>query len=325
MGLGLIDSVPLTNAIGPPMNIADGFIPKINGAEFSVKYYWENGKLLERRLFETPVGSVWHISEKSVGASRHVIKYYAAEPEDYKIIQYLVENTQFVVNEPAVKRRLAEIGEDGVVLGRLERTPYQKLMIEIAGTLQFLLDLQSEPEIVGELIETMNHKTIEHFKLCALTDADAYWSPDNITSMLTPPANFERYCAPLYREFAKIAKQADKPYMIHMDGGLRALRDLINSVDFDVIESMSYPEIGGDMTLTEAVETFPGKTVVPNFPANLCYKSDDDIREFIDGKIQETKGRIPFMVAVSEDLPDAHFSRVLSLLCSYTAEKWQET
>jgi len=321
LGLGIIDFFPLTSSLGPPMNITDGFIPKIKGAEFSVGYFWDKGKLLEKRTFETPVGNVWHISEKSVGASRHVIKYYVTEPEDYKIIQYLVENTEFISNEPAVKRKLEDLGDDGVVLGRLERTPYQKLMIEIAGTLQFLMDVSTEPEIVGELIDTMNYKMTEHFGLCAQTAADGYWSPDNVTALLTPPSYFDKYNAPLYREFSKIAKQAGKPYLIHMDGCLKPLQSSINTAGFDVIESMSYPQIGGDMTLAEAVEAFPGKVVAPNFPANLCYKSDDDIREFIDGKIEETRGKIPFMFAVSEDLPEAHFSRVLQLLCQYAAEK----
>jgi len=321
LGLGLLDSVPITTpiAVPVPMNLSDVFIPKIKGAEFSIKYLWDKGKLLERRGFDTPVGNVHSISEKSVGASRNVIKYYVSEPEDYKIIQYLVENTEFSSNEPALRRRIEDLGEDGVVLGRLDRTPYQKLMIEVAGTLQFLVDLSTEPEIVGELIETMNSKMIEQFKFCVGSHADGFWSPDNLTALLTPPANFEKYNAPLYREFAKTARQEGKPYFIHMDGCLRALKDSINTIDFDVIESQSYPDIGGDMTLLEAVEAFPGKVVVPNFPANICYKSDSEIKTFMDEKIEETRGKIPFMFAVSEDLPDSQFARVLTLICEHTA------
>jgi len=42
------------------------------------------------------------------------------------------------------------------VLGRLDRCPFQKLLIELAGPERFLLDLSDAPELVNGLIEAMD-------------------------------------------------------------------------------------------------------------------------------------------------------------------------
>ena len=100
-----------------------------------------------------------------------------------------------------------------------------------------------------------------------------------------------------------------------MDGKIKALIDLINGIDFDVIESLSLPQIGGDLTLAEAIKVFPGKVIIPNFPSNLCYQSEEYIINFIKNLIEEAGEETPFMLQVSEDLPIGQWERVLPIIC----------
>ena len=74
------------------------------------------------------MGSVYaDVGESKGGGSEHISHYYIQTPEDYRTMKYIVENIELSSNEEIFRKRMEDLGEDGVVLGRLDRTPYQKL------------------------------------------------------------------------------------------------------------------------------------------------------------------------------------------------------
>ena len=83
---------------------------------------------------------------------------------------------------------------------------------------------------------------------------------------MTPPKSYREYCLPFYEKHSAQARAAGKPYAAHLDGRTGALRDLIAASGFDVIESLSLPEIGGDQTLAEARAAFPARSSSPTCP-----------------------------------------------------------
>ena len=315
MGLGIIDYYPVISFLGPPWHVYPGFISEIKGAEMELKYYWKNGKMIERRYYKTPVGEIYQDVGQSQGAgSENISKYYISSLDDYKVMQYLVENTIFRKNESSILGRKENLGEDGVVMGRVDRCPYQKLLIELAGANQFLVDLYTEPEPVLELMDAMDKKMDEAFDMIIESKTEIIWQPDNVTSDMTPPNCYEKYCLPFYQKHSRQVKQAGKQYMVHMDGRVKALSELINQSGFDGIESLSFPQIGGDCTLTEARTAFPGMIILPNFPANMCIRSDKEIEEFMIELLEEAGTKTPYMLQISEDLPDNEYKRVLPIL-----------
>ena len=56
---------------------------------------------------------------------------------------------------------------------------------------------------------------------------------------------------------AELARQAGKPYLVHMDGRVRALLPLVAQSGFDALESFSLPDIGGDVPLSDAQAALP--------------------------------------------------------------------
>jgi len=320
-GLGIIEYHPVTTMLAPPWHNYSGYISEVKNVDLDIRYIWEQGHLYERRTYQTPIGEVYAEIGQSAGAgSEHIRKYYIKDIEDYKILQYIVENTVIKSNENGIQRKKHDLGEDGVVLGRLDRSPYQKLLIELAGAEQFLVDLYTDPDPVLELMHAMEVKMDEVFVMAAASSADVIWQPENVTSDMTPPDNFEKYCMPFYNKRCKILRQAGKPYVFHLDGKIKALKDHLNNTDFDVIESMSLPQIGGDYTFAEAVNAFPGKAIIPNFPSNLCCESDESIEKFLLNFKAESKD-FPCMLQVSEDIPEDQTQRILTLLCSVYGDK----
>ncbi len=316
LGFGIIDYYPVVSLLAPPWHMNPGFISEVKGVDVQIKYIWQGGNMIERRTFNTPVGRVYQDVSKYIGVgSEHIGKYYITSIEDYKVMQYIVEHTIIRRNESEISSKIHDLGEDGVVLGRMDRCPYQKILIELAGAERFLIDLLTNQKPVLGLMDAMEQKMNKAFEMVLDSRVELIWQPDNTTSDLAPPDNFKKYCVPFYKKHLSQIKKADKIYIIHMDGKIKALIDLINGIDFDVIESLSLPQIGGDLTLAEAIKVFPGKVIIPNFPSNLCYQSEECIINFIKNLIEEAGEETPFMLQVSEDLPIGQWEHVLPIIC----------
>jgi len=313
-GMGIIDYVALTSQLGPPWHMIPEFVSRIEGAELCVKTYYDHGVRKERRVFTTPAGEIFADVGASIGdGSEHISKYYIHSPEDYAVMKYIVEHTVFSKNEAVFQKRRDDMGEDGVVLGRLDRNPYQKLMMELVGAENFLLDLYTDPEPVLEVLHAMEKRMDEQFALALESQAELLWMPDNVSADMTPPDNFEKYLLPYYQKYARLAHQAGKRVIAHFDGKFAPLAGMIRVSGIDVIESVSDPSIGGDATYGEARDLFPDIVVLPNFPANLALRPQEEINRFVAAVLKSAEGR-PFMLQVSEDLDESAYPYALPIL-----------
>ena len=57
-GLGILDYVSLTTLLAPPWHTHAGFVSEVQGAEFDIRFTWENGQKLETRIYRTPLGTL---------------------------------------------------------------------------------------------------------------------------------------------------------------------------------------------------------------------------------------------------------------------------
>jgi hypothetical protein len=318
LGLAIIDWHPVASLLAPPWRLQGYYLSQVKGAELLITYRWQDGQRVERRTYETPVGILFQEStiDPTYG-SDWITHFYIQRLEDYKVMTYLVENTIFTGHESGLQASTANLGEDGVVLGRIDRCPYQKVLIELAGPERFLTDLYTKPGPVLELLEAIDRRMDEVFTFVLESQAEVIWQPDNVTVDLTPPAALAKYCIPYYAKHGRQLHEADKRYVVHLDGRLRPLKGHIAEAAFDVVESFSVREAGGDMTMAESLAAWPGKVILPNFPSPLCYKSDDEIKAFLERLLEEAGASVPWMLQVSEDIPPGQWQRILPILCQF--------
>lgn len=315
-GLGLILYHPTTTMLAPPWHFYDGFLSQVKNVELKVEHFWEKGMHVERRSYHTPVGTLSQESCSDPGGigSEHIRKHYITCIEDYKIMSYLVENTVFVPNHNHIANCMEDMGESGVMLGRLDRSPYQKCLIELAGPEQFLVDLFTDTEEIEALLEAMDEKMMESMNLSLDTPADVYWLPDNVTSDMTPPNAFEKYLLPYYQKQAKLAAHAGKPYFVHIDGKYRHLTNLLSQTGVSGLESVSIPQMGGDLPLEEAFALLPDMVLIPNFPASLALREEKEIASYVRN-LREIMGNRSLMLQISEDIPVHSWKKIIPILC----------
>ncbi len=315
-GMGIIDYVPVVTMLPPPWHILPGFQTEVSNVEFRVRHTWKDGQRIEKREFDTPVGLIsQEIMEDSSGTgSEHICKHYLEEVKDYEILQYIIERSIPRSNEEMISQRISNLGNDGIVIGRLDRNPYQKLLIELVGPQKFLLDLYDFPEVIKNTIEILDNKMDEIFEIALNSQVEVLWQPDNVTADMTPPALYQEYCLPYYQKHSQQTRSCDKPYIVHMDGRIKPLVSLINQSGFDVIESISSPEMGGSFWLDEAMQAFPDLVVLPNFPANWSSLPDEEIKTRIHQLRKKAAKSRPYMLQVSEDIPMSDWKRVLHII-----------
>lgn len=310
LGLGIVDYYPVTSMIGPPYRMGPGFLSEIKDAEFRVQHTWKDGHAYEIRTYETRVGTLsQHVRKDPFYNSDWTVKEYIETPEDYKVMQFLVENSVIRSNARQIRQRMGEIGADGVVLGRIDRSPFQKMIIEFASPETFLVDIMSDlPEAV-ELLEVMLRKYDDILAQIGDSPVEVIWQTENLSGDLTTPAFFAKYCLPLYERAVTFFDQSVKPYVVHTDGRMKPLLELIGRCPFAICESFSYQEMGNDATFAEARQAWPGKVIIPNWPASLSYASSADITAWLAGKLAEAGLDQPYMIQFSEDVPPDQFSK----------------
>ena len=293
-----------------------GYFSEVKGAQFVLRHRWDGDQMIEIRSFKTPVGTATQEVMRDPGGvgSEHIRKHYITDKDDYRVVKYLVENTVLRSNEQEVQTKIDDLGDDGIVIGRMDRNPYQKCLIELAGPERFLMDLYTDPEPALELMDAIDRKMDEAFGHIEGTRAEVIWQPDNVTADMTPPDAFTKYCLPFYEKHGAEARRLGKPYMVHMDGRIGALADLVARAAFDVIESFSLPDMGGDLTWEEAIAAFPDKVIVPNFPSNWCTKGSEEIERLLEDLLRAVGKGVPFMLQVSEDIPTDQWQRVLPIV-----------
>ena len=323
LGMGIIDYFPIATMIGPPWHFYEGYLSEFKNTEVRIRYAWENGKRIERREFETPAGTLaGEIEYDPAGAgSEHIRKHYISSVEDYKIMTCLVDNTIVSSNEKAVQDKMSELGEDGVVMGRMDRNPYQKCLIELAGPERFLVDLFTDPEPVKGLMSSIERQLERQFAVALGSMAEVIWQPDNVTSDMTPPDAFREYCLPFYKKHSAEMISAEKPYVVHMDGKVGVLRKEIIESGFQVLESVSIPAMGGDLEIAEAQKNFPDIVVLPNFPSSWAVESSDTIRNMVRELLSSCVPEKAVMLQVSEDVPMSEWQRVYPVLAE-TVKEW---
>ena len=112
------------------------------------------------------------------------------------------------------------LGEDGLVLCRLMRSPLQRLLTEWLGTVGVSYALADAPRELDRLVARLAAKDEEALAIAAGSPAEAVWSAENLTGDVVGPELFGGYLAPYYERAAGILRAGGKLYGVHLDGRL---------------------------------------------------------------------------------------------------------
>jgi hypothetical protein len=254
------------------------------------------------RAFITPVGKLNEKYKVNYAAFEWPAEWSIKDVNDYEIAEYILDDTEFFPRYDDFVNAEKMMGNDGIVEALAPKSPIQSMLYDLLGYKTFSLHYHLHRKEFNEFYQFYRRKQLEMYDVIAESPAEVILLDDNITGVVTDPRIFEEYCMPFYDEAAQLLHNKDKIFMVHLDGKLNCLRDLIAKTSIDVIEAFTPPPIG-DVTIEEAMTIWKGKILWTNFPATAYLEAG--LERVADETVSMLRSAAPgrdFAMGVTEDI-----------------------
>jgi hypothetical protein len=292
------------------------YVTRLHGVHVTEAEVVVEGRSIVRRTYSTPVGTVyeeefrepgtgqWHANRSWRGVTPWLISHLIKGPEDYKVVQYIVEHTEYLADYFPIEQATEWLGEDGIVMDNLPHSPLQMLLIFWVGSEEgrCFFHLADYPDLVEELIRAVSKSREPLYEIAARSPAPASFCGDNIDGGLMGAQLFERYCMPEYEKQAQILHRHGKLMSIHMDGRLANIKHLIPRTPIDIIEAF-HPVPMGDLPLSEALALWKDKVIWMGFPDSVYQMGPEATKAHMLSLLREAVPGDRFAVEMSTENP----------------------
>jgi hypothetical protein len=236
-------------------------------------------------------------------------------PDDYGVVKYIVEHTEYVADYFPIEQAMDWLGEEGVVLDGLPHSPMQMLMIHWVGSEggRIFYHLADYPELVVDLARAISKSREPLYEIAAKSPAPIALCGDNIDGVLVNPKLFREYFMPEYEKQAKILHAHNKLMAVHMDGRLDVLKELIPQTPIDIVEAVHPPPMG-DLPIGEALSRWKEKVIWLGFPGAIYTSGPEATREFALELLKEVAPGDRLVLTMSTENPVSNEN-----LCALTA------
>jgi len=269
------------------------YVTKFHGVDVTEQRAVVDGYTVVRRTYTTPIGSVyederrepgvglWHSNRSWRSITPWVTSRLIKTPDDYRVIKYIVEHTEYIADYFPVAQAMDWLGEEGVVLDSLPHSPMQMLMIHWVGSEggRIFFHLADYPDLVEDLYQAISKSREPLYEIAAKSPAPISLCGDNIDGVLANPNLFQKYFMPEYEKQARVLHQRGKLMAVHMDGRLGVLKDLIGKTPIDIIEAVHPPPMG-DLPIREALSLWPDKVIWAGFPGSVYELGPQETQTF---------------------------------------------
>lgn len=246
------------------------------------------GALRSERLFEPTYGT---------GAAH---KHYVREPEDWDVLLAYLQDAVVVADPAPFARAMAELGDDGLPLPAVERTPFQQLWVQWVNIVDLSYHLLDHPERVRACMDVLAEQERQICRIVAASPAEMVDFPDNITAPVIGMDHFREHCVPLYREAA--AMMGDRPVYVHMDGDLEPLWAAITDSGVRGLDSLSPPP-DNDTSVGQAAELWPQMRIWANYPSSVHLAAPQVVYDQTARMLEEAGHTGRLQIQISENVP----------------------
>jgi hypothetical protein len=260
----------------------------------------------------TPVGTLTRTVVRHTNLD-WTVEHEIKTPDDYAAFEFILRNTSIEPDIDGYNAAVEEIGDNGLVIPRAADPPIQEFWRHHTGVQRIFEDLYDCPDKVRRILDVYAEMNRTIWDIVAAVPGGFCCSGGNISGDIIGPPMFDEFCMPHFEAEAEIMHGAGKRTLNHMDGLSRRLVNNIARSPVDIIEAFN-PLPDGDMSVKEALDAWPGKSVSINFPSSIHLASDDVIRETTIGLIRESAPGNRFILGITEDVPPERVMHNLTII-----------
>jgi len=217
---------------------------------------WYDGHKHYKEI-DTPFGSVrecWEFIPTSF--SEAPVEHFMKSEAEITIMKYIYENTRFEPDYDQAYLRKKQVGDQGVVLCYLPKSPFMHLMALEAGVMAVTMAALTAPDEFKDLLDAMKKVFEQAAQISVDSPAEVLMIPENLSSEMVGPDLFKLYMYDYQKEWTTKIRESGKYSFIHIDGTLAGLLKQEAEVGFSVLEALT-PHPVGDMKWEE-LEPFVG-------------------------------------------------------------------
>ncbi len=257
--------------------------------------------------FTTKVGSLTEVRTYSPEADSWFLTGHPVRTEeDFKTLQYIMENTVIQENLRDFENDTRALGSDGLYapsIGLHSKTAFQSLVEQWCGTEALVYALCDFPETVEECLEVMRERDRETVRISVGSSAEVFNFFEDSSTTNISPALFEQYTAPEINEWGKMIHAEGKLLLHHACGHLKDLLPNIAKTEIDILESVSPPPTG-NVEITECAGRLPEHIAIiggiePTFFKNCTM---DELEQCVKHLLTSMQGR-RYVLANSDSCP----------------------
>jgi uroporphyrinogen-III decarboxylase len=219
---------------------------------------WYDGHRHYKEI-STPIGSVrecWEYIPTSF--SEGPVEHFLKSGEDIPVMKYIYENTHFEPDYDIARLRKEQVGDQGVVLCYLPKSPFMHLMALEAGVMAVAMAALTNTDEFKDLLDTMKKAFDQAAGIAVDSPAEVLMIPENLSSEMVGPELFNLYMYDYQKEWTEKIRNAGKHSFIHIDGTLSGLLQQEAAVGFSVLEALT-PWPVGDVKFEE-LESLAGNS-----------------------------------------------------------------
>jgi uroporphyrinogen-III decarboxylase len=203
---------------------------------------WNEGPKHFKEI-STPVGSVrecWEYIPTSF--SEAPVEHFMKSETDIPVMKFIYENCRFEPDYDIANHRRQQVGDQGVVLCYLPKSPFMHLMALEAGVMAVTMAALTAQDQFKDLLDTMKRAFDRAARIAVDSPAEVLMIPENLSSEMVGPDLFNLYMYDYQKEWTTKIRDAGKYSFIHIDGTLSGLLSHEASLGFTVLEALTpYP------------------------------------------------------------------------------------
>jgi len=214
---------------------------------------WNEGNL-RRRQIETPCGTLretWTWLEESYteAPTEHLVKSVA----DLRAYRFFHENTHYEPDYALAERRRAQVGDLGVVLCYLPKSPLMQMIALDAGVTAVFEMFSEAGEEFHKTMEAVRRSHDAAASLAVESPAEVLMIPENLSSECVGKTFYEMFMRDYEEAWARRIREAGKYSCIHLDGTMKGLLREVCSTSLTFIEALT-PAPAGDLEIGKWAE-----------------------------------------------------------------------
>lgn len=269
--------------------------------------------------YVTPVGTVWTAVRGTEELRRHGIQdaetgFMLKRREDYPVVEYLIEHTEYHAAYDEYEAYERDVGEDGYPIVNCGDCPMHHWMRALAGYDQAFYHLNDFPREVEHLVTVLSQRLRDTaWKHMLESPARLLMHGHHLSSQMTPPPLFARYILPYYQELTARLRARGKVLAIHADNDTRLILGLIERAGIGMVECfVTYPMV--PTTLAEARAAWGDRVIIwGGIPSAILEApfTDAQFEAYVDEVFRTIAPGKAFILGIADNaMPGSQIERI---------------